>query len=716
MQRFSDPGLQSLRRAARVALVVPVLFAFFLNGIDNPVAALFASFGSFAMLGFADFGGSPRHRSGAYLTLAGVGAVLVVIGTIVSNEPIVGALVAILVATAARFAGNFGGYFGASVSPIVLAYVLAASVPAPMDSIPDRLLGWIVAGLVATLAALVLWPRRERLLVREAAAEAAGAIADAVAVMAQPGGTPTETVAAMDATVAKLISAASVPRRPAGPSAHDAALAFLVDQLERAQWLVRDATDRTSVSERSADLAATGAAALRGVEEILRSGVVIEDLDRLVASCLTVKRTVIGRAIHELDRGEAPGAVLDEIDELFTERLVLLLGASALANAAMIVSGRGPSDITVTIPLDVPADAGVRGTWNRLRTLVHANAVPTSAWAQESIRAGIAVGAAVLIAGELNLDHGFWVVLGTLSVLRSNAFATGKTAIMAAVGTTGGFAISAVLLALVGFDHDALWIIVVLGFFLSAYTPQVVGFVVGQVCFTIAIVAMFNLIEPQGWQTGLVRVENIVIGSAVSAVVAFLFWPSRASVGLRKNVAALYRDLARALVDGIRKPETLAPVHPAELRAHASYVQYLAETAREPGGRRPWATVLAEAAQVRFAIQTLQRHRGVTRFDICGPTRTALRDCARDISAVLDGTAAVLEDPHQPGAPAVDVPTLTTSTREPVCACLERHAHETGPEGPLAAGLDAALVRDLLMEVAVVADHSLHAAPTVPDS
>ena len=58
-REMHDPGLQSLRRAARVAIVVPVLFAIFLNGYDNPVAALFAGFGSFAFLGFADFGGPP---------------------------------------------------------------------------------------------------------------------------------------------------------------------------------------------------------------------------------------------------------------------------------------------------------------------------------------------------------------------------------------------------------------------------------------------------------------------------------------------------------------------------------------------------------------------------------------------------------------------------------------------------------------------------------
>jgi uncharacterized membrane protein YccC len=442
---------------------------------------------------------------------------------------------------------------------------------------------------------------------------------------------------------------------------------------------------------------------------------VIDALDDVVRSCLTVKRTVLARAIEELDHGEEPGDVLDEIDELFTERLILLLGASALSNAAMIVAGRGPSDDAGTIPLDVPVDDGVRGTWKRLSALVRANAVPTSVWAQDSIRAGIAVGAAVLIAGELNLDHGFWVVLGTLSVLRSNAFATGKTAFMAAAGTTVGFAISAVLLAFVGFDHAGLWVIVVAGFFLSAYTPQVVGFIVGQVCFTIAIVAMFNLIEPQGWHTGLVRVENIVIGSTVSAVVALLLWPRRASVDLRANVATLYRTLAAALVGGFAHPDALGPVHPAELRAHAAYVQYLSETAREPAGRRPWATVLTEASQVRFAIETLQRHRGVVRFDVCGPTRTALRDCAREVGTVLDGTASILQHAHEAPATPIDIPTVNASTRDPVCTCLEHHAHEVGAEGPLAAGLDAALVRDLLMEVAVIADHSLVAAPAVPE-
>ncbi len=301
-----------------------------------------------------------------------------------------------------------------------------------------------------------------------------------------------------------------------------------------------------------------------------------------------------------------------------------------------------------------------------------------------------------------------------MSVLRSNAFATGRSALEAAAGTAVGFALSAALLALVGFDDTALWIMVVVMFFLSAYTPQVVGFVAGQVSFTIAVVALFNLIEPQGWQTGLVRFENILIGSGVSAVVALCFWPRRASVGLRTNVSELYERLAHALSLGLADTTAGEPVHAAELRAHASYEQYLSETAREPEGRRPWAALLADAAQIRFAIETLERHRGVIRFETCGPTRTAFRGVLDEVTGVLDATATALHDPGRaPGAPA-DVAAISAATRTPVCNCIEHHAHEAGAGGPLAAGLDAALVRDLLVEVTTLADAALVSAPTVP--
>ena len=64
--RVRDPGGTSLRRAARVALVVPPMAAFAGTVVGDPGAGLFAVFGSFALLGLADFGGPTIPRARAY--------------------------------------------------------------------------------------------------------------------------------------------------------------------------------------------------------------------------------------------------------------------------------------------------------------------------------------------------------------------------------------------------------------------------------------------------------------------------------------------------------------------------------------------------------------------------------------------------------------------------------------------------------------------------
>ena len=105
-------------------------------------------------------------------------------------------------------------------------------------------------------------------------------------------------------------------------------------------------------------------------------------------------------------------------------------------------------------------------------------------WFQDALRAGVALAAAVLLARSLGLEHAFWVALGTLSVLRSNALATGQSAVAAAVGTAIGFAVSSAALAVIGLHAGGLWVVLVLAIFLSGYLPQAGGFIAGQAAFT----------------------------------------------------------------------------------------------------------------------------------------------------------------------------------------------------------------------------------------
>ena len=72
-----------------------------------------------------------------------------------------------------------------------------------------------------------------------------------------------------------------------------------------------------------------------------------------------------------------------------------------------------------------------------------------SVWFRNSLRGAVALAIAVAVAEATTVQHGFWVVLGTLSVLRSNALGTGSTAVRAVVGTALGFVLgSAILVAL----------------------------------------------------------------------------------------------------------------------------------------------------------------------------------------------------------------------------------------------------------------------------
>jgi hypothetical protein len=123
--------------------------------------------------------------------------------------------------------------------------------------------------------------------------------------------------------------------------------------------------------------------------------------------------------------------------------------------------------------------------------------LPTSVWFRNSLRAALALGLAVLLTRITRVEHSFWVVLGTLSVLRSNALGAGRTALLAIGGTVVGFVIAAVLTLAIGTSAVALWVTLPIVAFLAAYVPTAVSFLVGQAAFTLFVVVLFNLLQPQ---------------------------------------------------------------------------------------------------------------------------------------------------------------------------------------------------------------------------
>jgi len=61
------------------------------------------------------------------------------------------------------------------------------------------------------------------------------------------------------------------------------------------------------------------------------------------------------------------------------------------------------------------------------------------------------------------------------------------------------------------------------------------------------LLIVYGIIAPAGWTTGLVRVEDVAIGSAVSVVVGALLWPRGAAAQLGRALSKAYADAGRTL-------------------------------------------------------------------------------------------------------------------------------------------------------------------------
>src|SRR2546421_11344775 len=160
--RLSDPGLAALRSAARAAVVMPAVFAFADKVVGNPQTAIFAAFGSFAMLVLVDFTGPMRSRFVAYLALACVGAGNVVLGTFCSRNAWLAAGAMAVVGFAILFSGVINGYFAAAGTSALLTFILPVTIPASFSEVPARLDGWGLAAAASLCAQMRLRPARPR--------------------------------------------------------------------------------------------------------------------------------------------------------------------------------------------------------------------------------------------------------------------------------------------------------------------------------------------------------------------------------------------------------------------------------------------------------------------------------------------------------------------------------------------------------------------------
>jgi uncharacterized membrane protein YccC len=571
---------------------MPTLFAITFEGMHNLQFALFAAFGSFATLVLTGFGGTRKDKLLAHLGLAIAGSVGLIIGTLASGAWWTAAIATLGVAFAIFFAGVISPNAASGTNGALLAFVLPVATHGGAATIPDRLGGWWLASVVGTIAVLVISPASPGDRLRAAASQLANALAGRLdeAVRDDAASATRSKEATLEAKQHLMEVFTSTPYRPTGLATSDQALSNIVPVLEWITSLLCDAFDGHLDLSRATDadrkLLADSADALRAVATLLDGGEASPDLPALEAARMASMKAMEG--VQEGDDTDTRAASRAAAAHSAHAQAIAIAARTAAADA-LIASRRadpetvaaerrrwyGTSGDSTTRAAGLAGAAGVIGR--------HASA--RSVWMINSLRGATALAAAVAIADVSDVQHGFWVVLGTLSVLRTNAAGTGAAAWRALAGTAIGFIVGAALLLAIGTGTYALWAVLPVAVFIAAYAPGTAPFILGQAAFTVTVAVLFNLLVPVGWKVGLVRVQDVAIGCGVSLVVGLLFWPRGASGVVGSDLADAFRHGAQYLTQSVDwamgsrsvPPSAGSSSFTADLRLEDAIRSYLAE-------------------------------------------------------------------------------------------------------------------------------------------
>jgi uncharacterized membrane protein YccC len=545
----------SARRAVRVTVVGSGSFSFVYEVMHNPTAAFFAAFGSVVLLVYVEYGGPRRQRYEQHVGLIVITFFLVFLGTVCSQVLWLAATSAVLVCFCILMSGVVSSSLAGSSTAMLISFLLPVAFQGSISTIPNRLLGWAIAGGASLLAVAFILPAPSA----DPLVDVTSNALDRISVYLDALATDTGTVESADGATSSALSNAALtasrmrdaffaaPFRPAGLSASARLLVKVIewtldlDTLIAADIAYADeiggeelravmATCATVLKESGGALRAIGAETVALSRSLVQLREGRMKLERSVLRSLHRHETANGDAspdAHDttllslLDESFRTDNVADTVEKLGTE--VMELVASRCRTWWQQLFGLEAKG----------SDSRLDAARRRLRSHLSRRSV----WLHNSARGAIGLGLSVFVAYSFGVQHAFWVVFGTLAVLRSNALSTGQTVVKALTGTIEGIVIGSVIIALVGSHEMVFWILLPFAICFTGFAPSAISFAAGQAGFTMTILILFNIVDPTGWTIGVVRFEDVALGCAVSLVVGVLLWPRGATSTLRDSIA-----------------------------------------------------------------------------------------------------------------------------------------------------------------------------------
>jgi hypothetical protein len=564
-----DRNFGALRRATRAAIVMPAMLAIADKVIANAQVATFAAFGSFAMLLLVDFAGSIRDRLEAEAALAVACGVLICLGTLASTNAWLAAAAMAVVGFGIIFSGVVSSVLAGATTPLLLSFILPVSLPGPVSSIPFRVAGWGLASAAALLAISLLWPAPARDPVRGMAISACRALANRLRVEVTfilSGRDPAlqsdreHAIEHADQAIEQLDSTFfATPYRPTGLSTSARAVVRLVDELRWLNSVVLRSAPRPVDSPAAREVCAVkvaAAGALEAAAELLEnpasSATALDQaLGHLRDTLHMLEATTTSKlpALDEPPRaGDGARTMVSSLDPSFRAQELSFVVSQIARNTEFAAAAERRNLVDRLLGRQPEGFAGVLSA-ARERAGSHVDR--NSLTLHNALRGAAGLGLAVLAADLIGVQHAFWVVFGTLSVLRSSALSTGQNIVRALVGALFGFAVGALIVTVVGTNTTLLWGMLPFVVLVAGLAPATISFAAGQAAFTVTLLILFNILAPAGWRIGIVRIEDVALGGAVSFAVGLLFWPRGAAAALGRALSAAYVDSAAYLSSAV---------------------------------------------------------------------------------------------------------------------------------------------------------------------
>ncbi|SIR73867.1 FUSC family protein [Micromonospora avicenniae] len=595
-----DPGYVVLRRAARLTLVASIGFYGGRYGAGDPTLATYALFGAVSMGAFTQLPGPPGERARILLLALPAAWVLISVGTVLAGNVWAASGGMLVIGFTVAFAGTGGPRLAGLVGALQLFYILASFPPYQPDTLPQRLIGVTLAVVLLAIAEVLLWPDPVPVSYRQRVTHAVNRLAalldGTTRLLSGTGGDPRERTAWQEQaaeSVARLrLAEFPSAERPTGSALRDRGLrgceAALRGMVVKVRRILTEAPAQPPASLPTARL-------LRACTDATR------------AAGVTLQRGGPPASLDDLDAAVGVSERAFPTTSADLPRLCLDAGALGLADQVRILALCARAAVGIPTSDEHPAVAAYQGVvgsvrqrgWRLYWRQFGAHLTFRSALFQTALRLAVALAAARVIAGVLPLQHGFWVLLATLTVLRTSAVDT-RTALRPAVlGTIAGALASGALMLFV--NGSIVYVVALPVTMVLAFTlGRLLGPSWAQALFTLLLTFVFAQLAPAGPQLAEARLVNVLVGAAVGILAGVLVWPRGARHDLRRNTASYLRaigDLVEQAVEGTlggpRPVGALSRAIRAAALADASYAQYHGERHDPHSGGVDWQAVIA---------------------------------------------------------------------------------------------------------------------------